>query len=65
MNLKNLIFLQMIKGSFQVIEYVGWEYQYSEIISVERVRHKNPNPPIDKDTFFKIEINVPEDLREL
>lgn len=55
----------MIKGSFQVIEYVGWEYQYSEIISVERVRHKNPNPPIDKDTFFKIEINVPEDLREL
>lgn len=54
----------MIKGGFQVVEYVGWEYSYTEIVAVERIRMKNTNPPIDKNTFHKIEIEVPEELRE-
>ncbi|XP_015123132.1 synaptic functional regulator FMR1 isoform X2 [Diachasma alloeum] len=56
--------IKMIKGGFQVVEYLGWEYSYTEIVSVERVRMKNTNPPIDKNTFHKIEIDVPEELRE-
>ncbi|XP_012284380.1 synaptic functional regulator FMR1 isoform X2 [Orussus abietinus] len=56
--------IKMIKGGFQVVEYMGWEYSYTEIVSSERLRPKNPNPPIDKNTFHKIEIEVPEDLRE-
>lgn len=56
---------QMIKGDFQVVEYSGWECAYTEIVACERLRTKNPNSPIDKNTFHKIEIEVPEDLREL
>ncbi|XP_063979340.1 fragile X messenger ribonucleoprotein 1 homolog isoform X2 [Diachasmimorpha longicaudata] len=56
--------IKMIKGGFQVVEYLGWEYSYTEIVSGERVRMKNTNPPIDKNTFHKIEIDVPEELRE-
>ncbi|KAK0161207.1 hypothetical protein PV327_009702 [Microctonus hyperodae] len=56
--------IKMIKGGFQVVEYLGWEYSYTEIVAVERVRVKNTNPPIDKNTFHKIEIDVPEELRE-
>ncbi|XP_043484859.1 synaptic functional regulator FMR1 isoform X2 [Leptopilina heterotoma] len=56
--------IKMIKGGFLVVEYLGWEYAYSEIVGSERLRPKNPNSPIDKNTFHKIEIDVPEDLRE-
>ncbi|KAG8033865.1 hypothetical protein G9C98_008346 [Cotesia typhae] len=56
--------IKMIKGGFQVVEYLGWEYSYTEIVAVERIRMKNTNPPIDKNTFHKIEIEVPEELRE-
>ncbi|XP_008209110.1 synaptic functional regulator FMR1 isoform X2 [Nasonia vitripennis] len=56
--------INMTKGGFQVIEYLGWDCAYTEIVASERLRPKNPNPPIDKNTFHKIEIEVPEDLRE-
>ncbi|XP_015603807.1 synaptic functional regulator FMR1 isoform X5 [Cephus cinctus] len=56
--------IKMMKGGFQVVEYLGWDYTYTEIVGSERLRAKNPNPPIDKNTFHKIEIEVPEDLRE-
>ncbi|XP_051171352.1 fragile X messenger ribonucleoprotein 1 homolog isoform X3 [Leptopilina boulardi] len=56
--------IKMIKGGFLVVEYLGWEYAYSEIVGSERLRPKNPNAPIDKNTFHKIEIEVPEELRE-
>ncbi|XP_034194007.2 synaptic functional regulator FMR1 isoform X2 [Osmia lignaria lignaria] len=56
--------IEMSKGGFQVVEYSGWECAYTEIVASERLRAKNPNPPIDKNTFYKIEIEVPEDLRE-
>ncbi|XP_069669055.1 fragile X messenger ribonucleoprotein 1 homolog isoform X7 [Periplaneta americana] len=56
--------IKMIKGDFHVVEYLGWENTYTEIVASERLRPKNPNPPIDKTTFYKFEIDVPEDLRE-
>ncbi|XP_054268045.1 fragile X messenger ribonucleoprotein 1 homolog isoform X2 [Macrosteles quadrilineatus] len=55
---------RMIKGDFHVVEYLGWESTYTEIVPPERLRHKNSNPPIDANTFHKFEIEVPEDLRE-
>ncbi|XP_066993074.1 fragile X messenger ribonucleoprotein 1 homolog isoform X1 [Anabrus simplex] len=54
----------MIKGDFHVVEYLGWENTYTEIVASERLRPKNPNLPINKSTFHKFEIEVPEDLRE-
>lgn len=54
-----------MRGEFLVVEYTGWEHSFTEIVGVERMRIKNAQPPIDDKTFFKFEIEVPEDLREL
>ncbi|XP_044761790.1 fragile X mental retardation syndrome-related protein 1 isoform X2 [Coccinella septempunctata] len=56
--------IKMMKGDFYVLEYSGWETTYTEIVSVDRLRPKNNNPPITKNMFFKFEIEVPEGLRE-
>ncbi|KAJ8918056.1 hypothetical protein NQ315_011512 [Exocentrus adspersus] len=56
--------IKMMKGDFYVLEYVGWDTTYTEIVSNDRLRLKNTNPPIDKNTFNKFEIEVPEDVRE-
>ncbi|XP_050506279.1 fragile X messenger ribonucleoprotein 1 homolog isoform X7 [Diabrotica virgifera virgifera] len=56
--------IKMMKGDFYVLEYMGWETTYTEIVSVDRLRAKNSNPPIDKNMFHKFEIEVPEDVRE-
>ncbi|CAH1100363.1 unnamed protein product [Psylliodes chrysocephalus] len=56
--------IKMMKGDFYVIEYVGWETTYTEIVSIDRLRAKNNNPPIDKNMFNKFEIEVPDDVRE-
>lgn len=55
----------MMKGDFYVLEYLGWETTYTEIVSNDRIRMKNSNPPIDRKMFHKFEIEVPEDFREL
>ncbi|UYV62258.1 FXR1, partial [Cordylochernes scorpioides] len=55
----------MTKGDFHVLEYLGWESKYKEIVSSDRLRPKNTNPPITAATFSKFEIEVPEDVREL
>jgi fragile X mental retardation protein len=54
----------MMKGDFFVLEYLGWETKYTEIVPSERLRHLNTNPPITSTTFTKFEIEVPEELRE-
>jgi len=54
----------MIKGDFLVVEYLGWEHSYTEIVASDRLRLKNNNPPINAKTFYRFEIEVPEDLRE-
>ncbi|KAL3280253.1 hypothetical protein HHI36_017748 [Cryptolaemus montrouzieri] len=56
--------IKMMKGDFYVLEYTGWETTYTEIVSVDRLRVKNNNPPIDKTVFHKFEIEVPEVVRE-
>ncbi|XP_018570778.1 synaptic functional regulator FMR1 isoform X4 [Anoplophora glabripennis] len=56
--------IKMMKGDFYVLEYVGWDTTYTEIVSNDRLRLKNNNPPIERSTFHKFEIEVPEDVRE-
>ncbi|XP_050294214.1 RNA-binding protein FXR1 [Anthonomus grandis grandis] len=56
--------IKMMKGDFYVLEYLGWETTYTEIVSVDRLRLKNNNPPIDKSMFFKFEIEVPDDVKD-
>lgn len=54
----------MMKGEFLVVEYLGWDHSYTEIVALDRIRTKNANPPIHAKTFQRYEIEVPEDLRE-
>lgn len=56
--------IKMMKGDFFVVEYLGWDNSYTEIVSEDRLRLKNANAPIDNKTFFRFEIQVPEELRE-
>ncbi|GIY54574.1 synaptic functional regulator FMR1 [Caerostris darwini] len=56
--------VKMSKGGFHVVEYVGWETTCTEIVPSDRLRVKNNNPPITKNTFKVFELEVPEDLRE-
>lgn len=56
--------IKMMKGEFLVIEYLGWDNSYTEIVSQDRLRLKNLNSTITNKTFFRYEITVPEELRE-
>lgn len=54
----------MMKGEFLVVEYLGWDNSYTEIVALDRIRTKNPNPSINAKTFYRFEIVVPENLRD-
>ncbi|KAK4881030.1 hypothetical protein RN001_004349 [Aquatica leii] len=56
--------IKMMKGDFYVLDYLGWDPTYSEIVSSDGLRPKNNNPPIERSMFHKFEIEVPEDVRE-
>ncbi|XP_049544474.1 synaptic functional regulator FMR1 isoform X2 [Anopheles darlingi] len=56
--------LKMMKGEFFVVEYVGWEHSYTEIVHSDRIRPVNTNPPINTKTFHRFEIEVPEEVQE-
>ncbi|KAG8237139.1 hypothetical protein J437_LFUL011187 [Ladona fulva] len=56
--------IKMIKGEFTVVQYLGWDNTYTEIVPEERLRPKSNMPPIDKNTFHKVEVEVPEELRD-
>uniref|UniRef100_A0A2M4BE66 Putative e3 ubiquitin ligase involved in ubiquitination of e-cadherin complex n=1 Tax=Anopheles marajoara TaxID=58244 RepID=A0A2M4BE66_9DIPT len=56
--------LKMMKGEFFVVEYVGWEHSYTEIVHSDRIRPVNTNPPINAKTFHRFEIEVPEEVQE-
>lgn len=56
--------IKMMKGDFCVLEYVGWDNSYNEIVTNDGIRHKNTNPPLERSMFHKFELEVPEEVRE-
>ncbi|XP_052899817.1 fragile X messenger ribonucleoprotein 1 homolog isoform X2 [Anopheles moucheti] len=56
--------IKMMKGEFLVVEYLGWDHSYTEIVNTDRIRAINPSSTINEKTFHRFEIEVPEEVRE-
>ena len=53
----------MIKGDFHVVEYLGWETTYTEIVPFERLRVKSSEPHLAARTFIRHSVALPHDIR--
>ncbi|KAK8389260.1 hypothetical protein O3P69_020892 [Scylla paramamosain] len=57
--------IRMSKGDFHVVELNGVSMPSGEnIFPSEKVRPRNVNPPVTAKTFVRVEIEVPEDIRD-
>ncbi|XP_025080246.1 fragile X mental retardation syndrome-related protein 1-like isoform X2 [Pomacea canaliculata] len=56
--------IRMLKGEFAVVEYLGWENTYTDILPLDRIRRVNSNSPITADSFHQHILEVPPDLRD-
>ena len=55
--------IKMFKGDFYVVEYLGWETTYTEIVASDRLRPKSVEPPITKRTFFSFKVALPDEIQ--
>lgn len=55
--------IKMFKGDFYVVEYLGWETTYTEIVASDRLRPKSVEPPITKRTFFSFKVTLPDEIQ--
>jgi len=56
--------IKMIKGEFHVVEYLGWETTYTEIVPIERLRPKSAMPCLTPRTFVKFDISLPPEIKD-
>ncbi|CAG7818599.1 unnamed protein product [Allacma fusca] len=56
--------IKIVRQDLYCIQYLSAEAKSTEIVESSRVRMPNPNPPIGKTTFYKIELPVPDDVVE-
>lgn len=56
--------IKMIKGEFHVVEYLGWETTYTEIVPFERLRVKSTEPHIGPRTFVRHSVKLPDDIKD-
>ena len=54
----------MMKGEFYVVEYLGWETTYTEIVQADRLRPKSEEPCITSRTFMKFKIPLRDEIRD-
>ncbi|XP_074657802.1 fragile X messenger ribonucleoprotein 1 homolog A-like isoform X2 [Tubulanus polymorphus] len=57
--------VRMIKGEFIVVDFMTTEPRQGDIISIDKLRPANKNPPISISSFYKCTIDVPQDMRDV
>lgn len=53
------------KGEFYVIQYVGWDSSFNEIVPRDKIRPSNTNEAVTKSMYSKCIIDVPQDLQQI
>ena len=55
--------VRMMKGDFYVVEYLGWETAYTEIVHKDCVRMISTEPCLTSQVFFKYSVPVPVEIQ--